>query len=213
MLEIDLAQYPPDKRPEVYAKAKAAGMKIVNEELAAREVLDDMQAMGKVKSKALTLDFPGDMPDVRNAPEFFRVSSRKGFDILFDGLPMGPMFCDELEAIAKLRWKEVSEPHIICHVFAAFAFPVRDGANRYGLSIVNPSAMNRVLPKKLRETMGIECYYKESGQRADAIWYKMYRVENKQEQQEFQSKIRAIAMHVQAECATNFASWADRTGE
>lgn len=207
MLEVDLANYPAEQRAEIYEKSKAAGIKVKNADLAAATALSDMQARGEIPTKALSLEFPGDMPDVRHAKEYFRVSTRKGFDILFDGLPIGPSYSETLEAIAKIRWKDATDPHIICHVFAAFAFPVREAPNKYGVSIVNPHAMNRVLPQKLREHHAIEAFYDEKEQRADAIWYMFAKVDSRAEQNEFEEKIRKIAMDVQTECATNLSKW------
>lgn len=203
-LAIDLKDYPPEKRAEVYAKAKAGGIAVLNEELAAQAVLDDMAARGLTRPKPLSLDFPGEMPDVRQTPEFFRVSTRKGFDILFDGLPIGPSYAEELEAIAKVRYKDAIEPHVVCHVFAAFAFPIRGGENKYGASIVNPQAMNRVLPMKLREHLKIEAYYAEKGQRADAIWYIMRVVADKGELGAFHREMREIALEAQTQCSVGY---------
>lgn len=195
-IEIDLSQYPAEKRAEIYAKSKAAGFKILNPELAGESALPAINR----PQKALSLDFPGDMPPVTQAKEYFRVSMRKGFDILFDGLPISPAFNEPLEAIAKVKYANEADPHVACHVFAAFAFPIDSSASKYRKSIVNPSAMNRVLPQKLRVHMGIEAHYYETGSRADAVWYKMAQVSNQQELVAFQQECERIALETQVQC-------------
>ena len=189
---IDLAKVKPEDRQAVVDGAKHIGKKIINLHLLAVKPPPRHQA-----KQAISLEFPDDPPPeiIKDTP-LFRLSRRRNLDLYFCGLPIGPVFQDRLEDVVKAKAlnkysaDELAGKHFVLYTFLALAIPY----GKYDPTLTvgeatelpapfMPQHFNRIFPKAVRVFFGLEVWFKQSGPRADAIWYKVYEVEDSAERE------------------------------
>ena len=189
---IDLAKIKPEDRQAVVDGAKHIGKKVINLHLLSERPPARHQA-----KQAISLEFPDDPPPeaIKDTP-LFRLSRRRDLDLYFCGLPIGPTFQDRLEDIIKAKAlnkysaDELAGKHFVLYTFLALAIPygVYDPTLTVGYGTETPAPFmpqhfNRIFPKAVRVHFGLEVWFKQTGPRADAIWYKVYEVDDSAERE------------------------------
>lgn len=200
---LDLAKIPPELREVAYAAAKQAGARIENEYLASEKV-----KRNEPPANALSLDFSSAIEKEANGlTEPFRLSKRRDLDVLFDGLNVGPQFQDAIVADFKEKLeKEGHRPndlHFIIYIYLALAIPndrEADDGSRWSTGAISPKDFQRLVPKEVRNHFRIQIWYKRNGSRADAVWYRAFKVENSKEATEAMEKAKSLGKMAGAAC-------------
>ena len=184
---IDLAEIAPEKREQVLANAAIAGFEVKNKHL-----VEEARKAHKPK-QALLMEFPENPPpEVEGMKPLFRMSRQRDLDILFCGLNIGSAFQDQVEAHVKQKYldpnnpEEVVNSHFVVFVYLAIALPFGENdkmSTGWGLTFFCPREFERIMPKALREHLGIQIWWKQVGSRFDAIWYYVKKVNSEEEKE------------------------------
>lgn len=184
---IDLAEIAPDKREQVLANASIAGFEVKNQHL-----VEEARKTHKPK-QALLMEFPENPPpEVEGMKPLFRMSRQRDLDILFCGLNIGSVFQDQVEASIKKKFldpnrpEEIANSHFVVFVYLAIALPFGENdamSTGWSLTFFCPREFERIMPKALREHLGIDIWWKQAGSRFDTIWYYVKKVNNEEEKE------------------------------
>lgn len=184
---VDLAEVPVDKREQLVANAEIAGLEIKN-----RHLLEEAKKI-REPQKAMLMEFPKNPPaEAQDMQPLFRLSRQRDLDILFCGLNIGPVFQDKVEAGVKTKFlndappEEVANHHYVVFVYLAIALPFGENdsmSSGWSLTFFCPREFERIMPKSLREHLGIEIWWERTGQRFDAIYYFVQKVANEEEKE------------------------------